>query len=74
MKFLNCKQNVREQDIKVLWKSRIGKHETILKEIYNLLSEFPLYEHDINENLKLFVMVSDLPEEQWDEDYIHMIR
>lgn len=74
VKFLNIKHNIVEKDVDLIWQSRVGKHETVVREIYNLLAEFPLYQNDIGENVRLFRKVADLPRQQWDEDYIRMIR
>lgn len=46
----------------------------MLKEIYNLIADLTLYESNHEEKMKLFGKISDVAEEHWDEDYIHMIR
>jgi hypothetical protein len=38
VKFLNIKTNITDADVDLIWKSRLGKHETSVKEIYTLIS------------------------------------
>lgn len=73
-KFLVLKNLLKHEDVDIIWNSRAGKHETFVKEIYALVGELPYYEKDVGENMKLFKKVTNVPREQWDEDYIHMIR
>ena len=38
------------------------------------MSELPYYEKDAEDKVNLFNKISTLPEDQWDEEYIRMIR
>ena len=73
-RFLANRNLLTSEEIEIIWASRIGKHETIIKEIYNLIGDLPYYEKDTKENLKLFAKISNIPKAEQDEDYIHMIR
>jgi hypothetical protein len=74
VKYLNIKNNITDEDIDLIWKSRLGKHETTVKEIYTLVSELPMYETEYEDKLVLFNKISNIPSELWDEDYIKMIK
>jgi hypothetical protein len=62
VKFLNIKSNINDADVDLIWKSRLGKHETSVKEIYTLVSELPLYENEEAKKLELFRKVATIPE------------
>lgn len=66
VKFLVLRNLLRPEDVDIIWNSRVGKHETVVKEIYNLIGELPYYEKEVSENLKLFQKISAVPREQWD--------
>lgn len=74
VRFLFVKGHISEGEVEEIWKSREGKHETVIKEIYTLISEFPLYQTDVEAKLKLFGKISAVPKEEWDEDYIRLIK
>lgn len=46
VKFLNIKNNITDENVDLIWKARLGKHETTVKEIYSLVAELPLYENE----------------------------
>ena len=39
-----------------------------------MVADFGSYQSLVQDKLELFTKVANIPEEQWDEDYIHMIR
>jgi hypothetical protein len=45
-RFLANRNLLTSEEIETIWASRIGKHETIIKEIYNLIGDLPYYEKD----------------------------
>jgi hypothetical protein len=60
-KFLVLRNVLTPEDIDIIWKSRVGKHETVVKEIYSLIGEIPYYEKDTKQNLSLFSKISKVP-------------
>ena len=46
-KFLVIRNLLKSEDIDIIWTSRVGKHETVVKEIYALVGELPYYEKDV---------------------------
>ena len=73
-KYLYIKGNLTEEDLDLIIKSRVGKHETVIKEIYLLIADIALYDASQEWKMKMFQKISNMPEEQWDDDYIRMIR
>lgn len=53
---------------------RIGKHEAALQEIYSLISVLPSRKLTETFSVDLYTAISSVPQDQWDEDYIRMIK
>ena len=45
-RFLVQRSMLTSEEIEIIWASRTGKHETIIKQIYNLMGDIPYYEKD----------------------------